>query len=198
MTFPLSVDEVRAHVAEMLKHLPEGLMRDEMTAQSESPEQLQEAFEALCAYYAGDEENRRAIRAIFYSLETGQSWAEKRDGPTSGELEEQMGTRVIPPLPEELVKLVREKLMPIVSEHTKAVDPGAEVLAKELEVLGLVPVKKPEPSPFVCVVHTIHDGKCLVCGAPEGTPGAEFPPHVVDDEDDDPDSDGDIMAEIGR
>lgn len=142
-TNPIPLDQIRQHNDEFVRHLPEGLMKEEMRAQSlEDPHR---AFEALVAYYAGDEETRADIRSFFYALQTGESWNNKLDGPTSGELAEQAGQIKLPPLPEELVRLCREKLMPLVAEHSTAPDPGKGEFESYLDDLGISGTKPEDP-----------------------------------------------------
>jgi len=140
-TNPIPLDQIKQHNDEFIRHLPEGLMKEELKAQAgEDPHR---AFDALVSYYAGDETTRADIRGLFYALATGESWNNKKDGPTSGELAEQAGQIAVPPLPEELVKLCREKLMTLVQEHSKAPDLSEGEFEEYLDDLGILG-SKPE------------------------------------------------------
>jgi len=128
MTYPLSEDEIRRYNAAFLSYMPAGLMRDELERQGADDPIA--TFEALVAYYAGTDEDRRATRACFYAIEKAESL---RPGPTSGELAEQLGQLQIDALPDYLVDLCRNKLMALVQEHSKLVDVTPEDVVNVVE-----------------------------------------------------------------
>lgn len=143
MTLPLPEAEVRDIIEKLTAHLPEGsLMRHAFVDQAET--HLRQCFEGLVAYYAMPDEQRRQVRAHFYAMEAGGELPSQ--GPTSGELAEDMGTIVIPPLPEELVQLCRTRLMPMVQEHSNVTGEEAspdEVAELERE-LGIADDEEPD------------------------------------------------------
>lgn len=128
MTYPLSEDEIRRYNAAMLSYMPAGLMRNELERQG-ADDQIA-TFEALVAYYAGTDEDRKATRACFYAIEKAESL---RTGPTSGELAEVMGQLQVDALPDYLVDLCRNRLMPLVQEHSKLTDVTAQDVVNVVE-----------------------------------------------------------------
>jgi hypothetical protein len=135
MTYFLDLDAVRDHNTRLLAHLPRGPMFDAISEQA--PEDPIRTFEALVAYYAAQEDGREDIRSFFYALDSGESWCQAEDGPTSGQLAEASGLVNIPPLPDDLVEICRTRLMPQVQEHSKTQDVDPIEFLKALEDMGI-------------------------------------------------------------
>jgi hypothetical protein len=135
MTYPISEQDMRSYNNALIVHLPRGPMYESMLQVAQ--EEPQRAFEALVAYYNGDEGTRSDIRSFFYAMADGESWNQRVDGPTSGTLAEQTGRIEVPVLPDELVDLCRTRFMPMVSEHSTAPDVSVVEFVQTLDDLGI-------------------------------------------------------------
>jgi hypothetical protein len=135
MTYPITEQDMRAYNESLVAHLPRGPMHDAMIAENgESPRRV---FEALVAYYNADEPTREDIRSFFYAVDAGESWVQRDDGPTSGQLAEQTGQIEVPDLPADLVTLCRTKLMPLVQEHSPEPDVDNTKFVEALHDMGI-------------------------------------------------------------
>jgi len=135
MTYFLDPSTVQTYNDRLLPHLPRGPMFEAMSEQA--PEDPIRTFEALVAYYAADEASREDIRSFFYALDSGESWCQAKDGPTSGQLAEAAGLINIPALPDDLVEICRTRFMPQVREHSKAVEIDPIEFIETLENMGI-------------------------------------------------------------
>jgi hypothetical protein len=135
MTYFLDPAAVQDYNDKLLAHLPRGPMFESMAEQA--AEEPIKTFEALVAYYAASEGSREDIRSFFYALDSGESWCQAKDGPTSGQLAEAAGLINIPALPDDLIEICRIRFMPQVQEHSKAPDVNPIEFLKALEDMGI-------------------------------------------------------------
>lgn len=138
-TFPISDSDVARLNRELISHLPAQAPYDglRLVLMVDAQERPKKALELLACYYAMEEDEREDVRAVFYAAEDDESWNKAEHGPTTGEYQEAGMKLEIPPLPENLVELCRERLKPMIDEHVVPREFNAEEFNAALKAMGI-------------------------------------------------------------